>query len=190
MKFEKIDRDQFRRDFLDSYLYGNLARAVDKIEKVENRDLRARNLADMIWDKLVLPKRGTIGSAAYDFFFPLEMRLDPGVTIDIPTGVAWNVSNEKNDNFVLFIFSRSSIGIRYNIIQPNLVSVIDKDYYGCAKNGGHIHIHLQNTGSDMAILHANTGYAQGVITKFYLTEDDETTAIRTGGFGSTDLVLK
>ena len=39
------------------------------------------------WETLRLPERATSGSAGYDFFCPLDVELNPGETIKIPTGI-------------------------------------------------------------------------------------------------------
>ena len=40
-----------------------------------------------IYDKILLPRRATRGSAGYDFFAPFSFTLAPGETVKIPTGI-------------------------------------------------------------------------------------------------------
>ncbi len=40
-----------------------------------------------IYNKIKLPVRATAGSAGYDFFSPVDITLNPGETVKIPTGI-------------------------------------------------------------------------------------------------------
>ena len=66
----------------------------------------------------------------------------------------------------------------------NTVGIVDADYFG-AKNEGHIFIKLVNAGERPLSVAAGEAFAQGVFVPFGLTEDDDASAVRTGGFGST-----
>lgn len=61
---------------------------------------------------------------------------------------------------------------------------IDADYSG-AKNGGHIMAKLTNDGSKRLEIKRGEAFMQGIILPYFKTDDDEATAARTGGFGST-----
>lgn len=188
MKFELVKKDQFERDFADAYTHYNLGLAIDETynsSNIGNRDLRIQYLADSIYHSLKKPRRGTIGSAGYDFFYPRELRIPEQTTVKIPTGIAWNPET-KEHQFVLSLYPRSSLGIKYSLREPNLVSIIDSDYYGCDQNGGHIFVYLRNEGHNgVCVIKPNTAYCQGVITIFYIVDDDDAQNTRTGGIGST-----
>ena len=51
----------------------------------------------------------------------------------------------------------------------------------------HIFIKLTNDSNEGKVLEVaeGTGFAQGIFMQFGITEDDEVTEIRNGGFGST-----
>ena len=184
--FDIIDRETFLKDFMDCYLYGNLNLAIDPDLSVDNRELRAEMLAAKCHYELKKPKRATIGSAGYDFFFPVKLTIPEGITVKIPTGICWNTAN-LTETYALFLYSRSSLGIYYTLREPNLVSVIDADYYDNPKNNGHIFVNLRNEGHNgSCIIHPGKGYIQGVIQPIYLTSDDDATEYRIGGSGSTD----
>lgn len=57
----------------------------------------------------------------------------------IPTGIKANMEN----NDVLFLVVRSSMGFKYNVRMCNQVGVIDSDYYNNIDNEGHIWIKLK-----------------------------------------------
>lgn len=66
-KFEKVSRGQFTEAW--------------------KKNFGADSDADTVYDRIVLPKRATVGSAGYDFFAPGDFELWPGEQITIPTGI-------------------------------------------------------------------------------------------------------
>ena len=135
------------------------------------------------YEELKLPRRGTAGSAGYDFYSPLDFTLAPGEFIKIPTGIRARI----DEGWVLTLYPRSGQGFKYRLQLYNSVGVIDSDYFG-AENEGHIQIKLINAnreGREFAV-EAGTAIAQGVFLPFGITVDDDACAARTGGFGSTD----
>jgi len=135
------------------------------------------------YDDLILPRRGTAGSAGYDFFSPLDFELKPGDFIKVPTGIRARI----DDGWVLSIYPRSGQGFKYRLQLYNSVGIIDSDYFG-AKNEGHIHIKLVNANTERKTLTVRKGeaFAQGIFLPYGITVDDNATDVRTGGFGSTD----
>jgi len=135
-----------------------------------------------IYLKIELPKRATAFSAGYDFFSPISFTLKPNQTINIPTGVRCEIAN----NFVLQIFPRSGLGFKFRLQLNNTVGIIDSDYFH-SDNEGHIHIKLTNATNENKTVEINQGQgiAQGVFLEYGITIDDNATATRNGGFGST-----
>ena len=86
---------------------------------------------------------------------------------------------------VLLLIVRSSTGIKHNIRLNNQVGVIDKDYYNNKNNEGHIFIKIQNEGEKDIVINKGDRFAQGIFTKYLLTDDDIASGDRTGGLGST-----
>ncbi len=134
-----------------------------------------------VYDKILLPKRATEGSAGYDFFSPFSFTLAPNETIKIPTGVKVKIDN----GWVLCIFPRSSLGFKYRLTLNNTVGVIDSDYY-FADNEGHIFIKMTNCGDQTLTIEEGKAFAQGIFLPFGITTNDECSAKRHGGLGSTD----
>ena len=128
-----------------------------------------------------LPRRATAGSAGYDFFAPRAFQLAPGETVKLPTGVRARIE----PGWVLMLFPRSGLGFKYRLRLDNTVGIVDADYFG-AKNEGHIFVKLTNTGDRPLSVAAGEAFCQGVFVPFGLTEDDDASAERTGGFGSTN----
>ena len=86
-----------------------------------------------------IPRRATSGSAGYDFFTPVEISLNPGDTVSVPTGIRARI----NSGWVLLLFPKSGLGFKYRLRLENTVGVIDSDYYG-SENEGHIIIKMTN----------------------------------------------
>ena len=89
-----------------------------------------------------------------------------------------------NDDYVLLIYPRSSMGFKYNMILTNTTGVIDSDYYN-AKNYGHIKIEIKNNGNKDHHIELNERFAQGIFMQYGITDDDNTNTERIGGIGST-----
>lgn len=162
-KFEKVSWEQFKADWADTF--GPNSHCEDRYEA------------------LILPKRATAGSAGYDFHSPRSITLEPGQTVKIPTGIRAQIK----DGWALFIFPRSGLGFKFRLQLDNTVGIVDSDYY-YANNEGHIFIKVTNDGREGKTLmfERGTAFAQGVFLPYGITVEDNATAIRTGGFGSTD----
>lgn len=128
------------------------------------------------------PHRSTKHSAGYDFISPIEIIIPAHGMAKIPTGI----KAQMNEDEVLYIYSRSSIGFKTAIRLSNVVGVVDADYYDNPDNEGHIFIKFFNPTDKDYQIHIGDKIAQGIFTK-YLTVDDEEEieTERTGGLGST-----
>lgn len=128
------------------------------------------------------PRRGTKHSAGYDFTSPIKITIKAHEMAKIPTGI--KAQMEEDD--VLIILPRSSIGFKTGIRLANTAGVIDSDYYNNADNEGHIFIKYFNPTDNDFEINIGDKIAQGIFIK-YLTVDDEEDidTIRSGGLGST-----
>lgn len=153
---------------------------IAQFEKVSLTEFIKSSNADLYGD-ILLPKRATSGSAGYDFFAPETFTLNAGETIKIPTGIRVKI----DEGWVLNIYPRSSLGFKYRLRLDNTVGIIDSDYYN-ADNEGHIFIKITNCGDKELTVEKGKAFAQGVFTPYGITYDDDASAKRSGGFGSTD----
>ncbi len=153
----------------------------DKVTKA--RYLLAREGKDAEYDGIILPKRATKGSAGYDFFAPFDFTLKSGETIKIPTGIRAKMP----EDWVLMIFTRSSLGFGFRLQLDNTVGVIDSDYY-YADNEGHIFVKITNDSKTNKVLQIKKGdaFCQGIFMPYGITEDDSASEKRVGGVGSTN----
>ncbi len=178
-KFEKVSFEQFYKDFYDAFNVSDVITHADG--SIETLGLKP--IIRGIYDSIKLPKRATKGSAGYDFFVPIGLTLTPNGTTKVPTGIRCKME----DDYVLQIYPRSSLGFKYRCQLDNTVGIVDSDYYE-SDNEGHIFIKItNNTLEDKTItLKQGDAFAQGIFTKYYLAEEDEVTTKRNGGFGSTN----
>ena len=161
-KFEKVSFENFKAAFLTDF------------PKTEN--------VNEIYDSIKLPRRATKGSAGYDFFSPCDIKLAPGETVKIPTGIrAW-----MEPDWVLKLYPRSGLGFKFRLQLNNTVGIIDSDYY-YSDNEGHIFCRITNDSNEekTVVLNAGDGFCQGIFIEYGITIDDDADGIRNGGFGST-----
>ncbi len=150
-----------------------------KFEKVSFETFAAHGDRET-YQNLKLPRRATAKSAGYDFFAPTELNFAPKETLTVATGIRAIMP----DDVCLMIFPRSGLGFKYRLRLNNTVGIIDADYSD-SDNEGHIFVKMTNE-SDIP-LHIDKGaaFAQGIFVRYLLTEDDDATAARNGGLGST-----
>lgn len=161
----------------------------------------------------VLPVRKTANSAGYDLTVAEDIIIPPLskhiqtldvdqeygiVTMDLtematltkskkakPTLVSTGVKCQLNPDCYLELSMRSSTPLKYWLILANSVGIIDSDYYNNPDNEGEIFLQLINLSPYNIQLHKGDVIGQGIIKKYEITDDDNATGNRLGGFGST-----
>jgi dUTP pyrophosphatase len=177
-KFERVSYQQFRADLLEVLGYIHEEITEEQVHE--------------IYDGIRLPTRATVGSAGYDFYAPFSFGLRDGLTgtLRIPTGIRVRI----DEGWFLGCLPRSSLGFRYRLQLDNTMGVIDSDYY-YSRNEGHILVQLTTTNTqERNAFHANVPmtisrgdrFVQGIFLPYGVTINDKTTALRNGGFGSTN----
>lgn len=103
-------------------------------------------------------------------------------TVKIPTLLKVCMEDDE----VVLIDVRSSLGFKHNVRLNNTIAIIDRDYYNSIANEGHIFLKLYNP-NDYDI-HFNEGerIAQAIFIKYLITDDDDSNNERIGGIGSTN----
>ena len=136
-----------------------------------------------LYETIELPKRSTKKSAGYDIKSMESGVIKPGEAKSFKTGLKVSM----NDDEVLYIYSRSSQGYKYNVCLANSVGVIDSDFYNNSSNEGHFQVRLINLGENDFVVNIGDRIAQGVFMKFLTVDDEEEiTNTRDGGIGSTN----
>lgn len=132
---------------------------------------------------IVLPQRGTTGSAGYDICTPVDIVVPPrGSSKTIFTDIKAYMGLDE----VLSVYVRSSIGMKRGLVLANTTGIIDSDYYSNPDNDGNIGFMLRNLTDQEVVIKAGERVVQGIFMK-YLTVDDDTpkSEERLGGVGST-----
>lgn len=136
-----------------------------------------------LYDMITLPKRSTKHSAAYDIRSIEDKTIPSGKSMIIRTGLKVCM----NDDEVLYIYGRSSMGYKYNVTLANSVGVIDSDFYNNEDNEGHFSVKLINHGEEDFEVKIGDRIAQGVFMKYLtVSDEEEITNVRKGGIGSTN----
>lgn len=136
----------------------------------------------VLYADIQLPTRNDHRSAGYDFYLPQDVILLPGRK----TLIWLDVKAYMQEDEVLEIYPRSSIGIKQGIMLSNTVGIIDASYYENEGNDGNIGLSLLNTSGVGVELKKGERVAQGVFKKFLTVDNDEPlNDVRKGGMGSS-----
>ena len=132
---------------------------------------------------VVLPQRKTAKSAGYDIIALTDedVFVYPGMSVNLETGVKACMEDDE----VMLLFIRSSLGIKQGLTLSNSCGVIDADYYNNPDNDGHFILNIINTGNSVQRIPARSRVAQAVFVKYLTVDDDNATGERIGGIGST-----
>ena len=133
-----------------------------------------------------LPKRQTASSAGYDIE-AAEDTVVPSFSFgQKPTLIKTGLKAFFEHDEVLLLVNRSSNPIKKGLVLANSVGVIDADYYNNPDNEGHLMFAFYNFSNEDITIKKGDRIGQGIFTKFLVTNDDNSTGSRTGGFGSTN----
>ena len=145
-----------------------------------------------------LPVRKTKNSCGYDFESAENIEI-PSIwhqafnaiknndkALIKPTLVPTGIKSYFNEDEVLILANRSSGPIKKGLVLSNSIGIIESDYYNNPSNEGHLMFSFYNFFPFTISIKKGEIIGQGMFQKFLKTDNDNTTAIRTGGFGSTD----
>ena len=145
--------------------------------------LQVKIINPKIGKELPLPEYATGGSAGMDLRACIEqpLKLVPGATELIPTGIAIHI---QDPGYAAFILPRSGLGHKHGIVLGNLVGLIDSDYQG------ELSISCWNRGTDEFSIAPGDRIAQLVVVPVQQATlaivDEFTTSLRgDSGFGSS-----
>jgi len=131
---------------------------------------------------VIMPTRGTKLSAGYDISSIETVTIPPHQARLIPTGL----KAQMDEDDVLLIFPRSSLGRKKSLQLTNSIAVIDADYFSNEDNDGHIMINLYNFSDKDQTIEKGERFVQGIFIKYETVDDEqEINATRKGGYGST-----
>ena len=129
------------------------------------------------YEGIRLPRRATALSAGYDLESAIDVVLERGKIVLVPTGLKASVPSDE----FLAIYIRSSLAYRHGIILVNGVGVIDADYEG------ELLLPMMRLLDGEFRIEKGMRVAQGIFQKYMLTDGDRIGlgSKRVGGFGST-----
>ena len=176
----KVNKDDIIEWFNDSIKTDKL---IDEfLRKNEGKNMRKFEYVERIKEKTFeLPKRSTKNSMAYDIYSPIDFEVKPKETYMLKTGIKAQMG--ENEGLILNV--RSSMGKKH-IMLANTNGWIDSDYYNNADNEGEIGVLFYNYGEETWEVKAGDRVAQCMFINFLTIENDNTTATREGGWGSTN----
>lgn len=99
----------------------------------------------------------------------------------VPTGI----KAYMGENEFLQLCNRSSNPLKNFLVLSNGLGIIDSDYFNNPDNEGHIMFQFTNYGLSDFLIKKGDRIGQGVFLPFLKTDDDNSTASREGGFGSS-----
>lgn len=130
----------------------------------------------------ILPVRGDNKSAGYDFHSKETVTIQPN-----ESHLFWtDVCAYMQDDEVLSIHVRSSIGVKKGLMLKNVTGIIDSSYYANPNNYGNIGICLYNNSNEPQTIECHDRIAQGIFQKYLIVDEDNALhEVRFGGFGSS-----
>ena len=132
-----------------------------------------------------LPIRKTKYSAGYDVEAIEDVTIPPFVPGCKPTLVKTGIKAYMLEDEYLMIANRSSNPGKKGLVLANGIGIIDRDYYGNPDNDGHIMFAFYNIKNEDITIKKGDAIGQAIFQKFMIADEDNVTAERVGGFGST-----
>lgn len=141
-----------------------------------------RKFYEVSYARGIIPTRADSGSAGYDFYCLEDVTINPKETVIIKT----NIKAQMGLDEVLYLFVRSSIGIKRHLSIANGTGVIDSTYYNNPDNEGNIMCAIYNFGTEPQTIKSGERFVQGVFCKYLITDNDNPiNQTRSGGIGSS-----
>jgi dUTP pyrophosphatase len=128
-----------------------------------------------------LPKYESAGAAGFDLASSMDMTVEPGAVMLVPTGLVIAVP----PGHFLGVFARSSTPLKRGLMVANGMGIVDEDYCGPEDE---IKIEVYNFTPRAVAIARGDRLAQGVFIPYMRAEWQETTTPKRatrGGFGAT-----
>ena len=170
--------------------------AVNRFKDIENDILPTRKTAQSAGYDFIVAEDVIIPSY-FDIYHSLHYVLDNETSHSLeqvskainkhqrPTLVSSGVKCALEPNTYLELSVRSSTPLKHWLILANSVGIIDVDYYNNPDNEGEIFFQLINLSPWPIELKRGDRIGQGIIKEYKVTDNDNATGERVGGFGST-----
>ncbi len=139
-------------------------------------DMKKTNVA------ITLPKRSSKFSAGYDFYSPVNFTVKPHSYSPL---IFSDVKAYMEDDEVLQLYVRSSLGLKKGLVLANGTGVIDCDYFENTDNDGNIGFKFYNCSDKEAVISKGDRVVQGIFMKYLVADYDKAENSRKGGVGSS-----
>lgn len=136
--------------------------------------------------EIVLPKRATTNSCAYDFFAVDDVVIPPSERGDAPFILNTGLKAYMRYNEMLILANRSS-GPKKGLVLANSIGLVDADFFGNVQDDGHIRFAYWNVSKEPVTILRGDKIGQGYFTHYLKIDGDSATGERRGGFGSTGI---
>ena len=133
-----------------------------------------------------IPVRKTKYSAGYDVEAAEDCIIPAFKLGQAPTLIKTGLKAYMPEGEYMMLCNRSSNPKKKGLIMANSVGVIDKDYYGNPDNDGHFMFAFYNIKEEDIEIKKGEAIGQAIFHKYLVSDDDEATGERVGGFGSTN----
>ena len=149
--------------------------------------IRGFEIAKGFEDKGInIPVRKTKYSAGYDIEAAEDIVRPSFKKGTNPTLIKTGLKAYMQDDEVLSIHVRSSIGVKKGLMLKNVTGIIDSSYYANPNNYGNIGICLYNNSNEPQTIECHDRVAQGIFQKYLIVDEDNALhEVRFGGFGSS-----
>lgn len=102
-----------------------------------------------------------------------------------PTLVKTGLKAYFNEDEALFLANKSSYPAKKGLLLANGIGIVESDYYNNQDNDGHLMFAYYNLFPIDITIKKHEPAGQAYFQKFLITDNDNASGIRTGGFGST-----
>lgn len=131
---------------------------------------------------IILPTRADKRSAGYDFYSTEDFIIAPHESYKTNT----YIKAQMEDDEVLILQVRSSIGIKRGLQLLNGNGIIDSSFYNSSESEGNIVVGLYNRTDEPVEIRKGERIVQGIFLKYLVTNDDKPLSEeRVGGVGSS-----
>ena len=147
--------------------------------------LRGFEIAKGFEDKNInLAQRSTKYSADDDVEAAEDVTIPPYTHGIKPTLIPTGLKAYCQDDEWYMLANRSG-GPKKGFVMANSIGIVDADYYGNESNDGHFMFQYFNFGTEPLEVKKGDRIGQVIFMKYLITDDDDATGERKGGFGST-----
>ena len=170
-EFELVSYESFEKLYKDTWIELQKQQSnTDNSEPIGYKEEDIQKSAKALYDNIELPKRPNYVTPLYYFNTNGEIKLAPGETVLIYTGIKVSIAF----GWALLIAPNSSLGERFRIQMDDTVKIISPEYYNNEANEGQIIIRLTNDNKNgyTCVIPDKYPFATGMFIPYGITITD------------------